>query len=859
MLFRVIPFFLLFFVFQFFELRNTYAKNDTKDISNQKLVQSKIQNKIKLQKPKLKVAKIKSSKNKTQKDQQNKDKNDLEVAKKSNPSISTDSFVCSKIEDITINGIQRINKRSFEVAIQDLKSSSEISSNEINNFIKSIYATGNFENASAILTPNCYLIIEVEEKPIVSKINFEGNKKINSENLSAEMLTKEKQPLTLSSLFFDVQRFKAIYAKNGFLGSDFAVYKKNNKKDTTKTELFFEIKEGKGGKISSIIFNGNKSFSKKTLLEPITIREYSILKFLSSKSRFDDQTVKLSDESLRTFYAENGYIDYATQNIVSTLNEENLRFDVYLNISEGDKYKITGLKLEGANSELKEFWETKKIQKMIKKLVKLPYYQESRVIELKKQIEQKLLTLGYTMAIVEKNFNRGDFVDKKQTLRGVEVVFEIKNTEKIYINKIRIVGNLKTNDNVIRREILLSNGDLYNADLVKASIQNIRYLGYIKNVNVEEIPTNSKNLIDLEFKIEEGPTGSINFSAGYSTLDRLIAMVGYNQQNIIGRGYDGSINFEKSRFRETVAFSMTNPKIFNTFLLGGLSLVSMKTDSYQIQDFRQETNSGSLSLGYNLSPKLRHIWAYTYRDDKIIIANSSSFSPTIQENFGNFQTRIVSHSIVYDKRNNQMIPTSGFLFRFNQGVAGLTGGNINYFSNELLTSQHIDLYKEMFVFSALFKAGRIRGLKGQGVNIKDRFFFGMTEMRGFEFNGIGPRGAVLNADGTIGSYEAIGLRGNNYEYLSFEQTFPNFIPKDLGFRTYLFYDIGRVYGIDTQLNNTSYAIVDSKSFRHSYGMGLAWQSPMGVIGFDYGIAKKYEAYDQQRRFRLNIGMQRYML
>ena len=771
---------------------------------------------------------------------------------------------CYSIKEVSINGLQRTSRRNIDEKISKLSLQNTIKQDDINILVKDLYRTNNFEYLDAILTENCYLIINVEEKPMISKITFAGNKKINSENLSTEMLTKEKQPLTMNNLFFDFQRLKAVYSKNGFLDSSFNIYKKNNKKDSTKTEVYIKITEGRSGKIAKIIFNGNDNFTKKQLVEILPVREYSIFKFLSSKSRFDEQTISLADEAIRKFYYEYGYIDYKTKNITSVLDEDRLKFNVYINLTEGDRYKINDVQIIGSNEETKEIANNKDVLKIIKDLKKLKYYQESEVIALKSLIENKLASLGYTLAIVEKSFRRdpmfNDNQKNKNKMKNVDVVFTIKNADKIYINQIRIVGNGKTNDNVIRREILLSEGDLYNADLVRASTQSIRYLGYIKNVEVNEIPANdSKNFVDLEFKIEEGSTGSINFSAGYSSLDKAIAMIGYNQQNIFGRGYDGSFNFEKSRFRNTLAFSMTNPRIFNTFLLGGISFVSMKTDSYQIQDFRQETNSGAFNIGYNLSQKLRHIWGYTYRDDRIIRSNISSISPTIQENFGVFQTSIISHSLVYDKRNNQMIPTKGFLIRFNQSYAG-AGGNISYLSNELLASNHISFYKENFVFSVLFKAGRIRGMNGKDVNIKDRFFFGMTEMRGFEFNGIGPRGGLLDGNGKIYGYEQIGLRGNNYEYLSFEQTFPNFIPPDLGFRTYLFYDIGRVYGIDTIIDSsTGYAIVDSRLFRQSYGVGLSWQSPMGLIGFDYGVARKYESFDQKRSFRLNIGAQRYML
>gem|GEM_PF-768385 len=766
-----------------------------------------------------------------------------------------------QIEKVTINGLKRTNVKVFEDKITALKSIKNATELDVSSFVKDLYKSVGLENITATLTPNCFLIVNVTERAIVEKILFDGNKKINSENLSSEMLTKEKQPLSMNDLFFDFQRLKTVYSKSGFLDSQIKIYKKNNEKDTTKTEIFVRVNEGKSGKIAKIIFNGNKVFGKNKLTEQLSIREKSIFKMFSSKTRFDEQTVLLSDEALRKFYAEFGYIDYNTLGIQSIFNEQDTSFNVYINLSEGDKYKISDAVITGGNKETAKIAEQKEIIKLIKKLKKLPFYQESEVANLKKAIEIKLSVLGYTIAIVEKSFERDESIKdvKSNKLREVKIIFTIKNADKIYINKIRITGNAKTNDNVIRREILLAEGDLYNSELIRTSTQYIRYLGYIKNVEVEEIPVDeSKNLIDLEFKVEEGPTGSINFSAGYSSLDRAIAMIGYNQQNLLGRGYDGSINIEKSRFRQTFATSITNPRMFDTFLLGGVSFVSMQTDSFQLQDFKQQSNSGSLTMGYNLSQRLRHLWTYSYRDDRILIADASRISPTLSENFGSFQTSIISHSLVYDKRNNQMMPTKGFMFRFNQGYAGI-GGNIAYMSQELMLSQHINLYKEMFVFSALFKAGQIRGTQGQSVNIKDRFLFGMTEMRGFEFNGIGPRGATIDANGKVTNYEQIGLRGNNYEYLSFEQTFPNFIPRDLGFRTYFFYDIGRVYGIDTVVKpSTGYAIIDSRSFRTSYGVGLAWQSPMGVIGFDYGLAKSYEAFDQKRSFRLNIGAQRYM-
>jgi outer membrane protein insertion porin family len=756
-----------------------------------------------------------------------------------------------KLKAFVIEGAERVSKLTIERR-STIKLNDSVDLSSLNDLEKSIYSSGDFDDVSLSLSEDCVITIKVSEKPIVNKIEFIGNKKLPSSSLTSELQTKEKKVLSKEDLFFDQQRLKFIYLKTGFLNSNLDIYSKDVKGN--KVDIFFDIKEGEVGKIGKIILRGNNDFTKKELINNTSIRDSGGIRLFTSKSNYDEQKIQLIQEELRTFYLQRGYVDFAVKSLSSTFSGKDDFFNVYLSITEGPKYRINNITFTSEIEGFKNIEAQKDIAKLIKSLKSTKFYNESEVFTLKQAIEYKLSLAGYATTIVEKQIS----TDPAKKL--VNINFAIKQTDKLYINKITIVGNSKTNDNVIRRELLIHEGDVYNVALIRDSIQNIRYLGFVKNVELNEaINTEGKNLVDLEFKIEEGPTGSINLSAGYNNFDKLMGSLSYNQQNIFGRGYNSSIAFEQSRYRRNIMLSFTNPRVFDTHLLLGGSVAKVKSDNQLIQTYSQNSDAASVDFGYNISRRLRHIWTYSYRDDRMQMMSGVNLTPAMSEQIGLFKTSVLTHSLIYDKRNNQIMPTKGFMVRFNQGYAGLSG-NIKYLSQELMSSFHAEIFNPNFVFSIIAKTGSIRGIAGSQVNIKDRFFFGMAEMRGFDFNGIGPRQATIDSKGNVTGYpDFVGLRGNNYTYISFEQTFPNFIPKDMGFKSYVFLDYGTVYGIDTKINNPNYKILDSSSFRSSYGVGLTWQSPMGPIGFDYGVAQNYQSFDQKRNFRLNIGVQRFMM
>ncbi len=767
------------------------------------------------------------------------------------PTKAEQSDYC-KITSFSITGLERVSQNTI-IKRANLSIDQLASTEYLNNLTKQIYALGDFDDVSVNLTNNCVVQVAIKEKQLINKIEFVGNKKLPSSALMSELKTKEKKPLSKADLFFDQQRIKFIYFKSGFLDSSLDIYAKELKNN--KTDIFFDIKEGESSMIKNITFVGNEAFSKKELIQNTSLREGKGLGAWSSKSGYDEQKIQLMEEELRSLYLQNGFIDFNIKSISSSFNDVKNTFDVNILINEGPKYKIGGVEIE---SEIEKFanLETSdpEIKKLIAKLQKTKFYNESDVFVLKQAIEYKLSSSGYATTIVEKRLN------PNPATKLVKILFNIKQTNKLYINKITITGNSKTNDNVIRREILVHEGDIYNVAMIRDSIQNIKYLGFVRNVELNEsINTDGKNLVDLEFKVEEGPTGSINLSAGYNNFDKLMGSISYNQQNIAGRGYNGSLVFEQSRYRRNIMLSLTNPRVFDTRLLLGGSVAKVKSDNQMIQTFSQDSNAFSVDFGYSLGKKLRQIWTYAYRDDRMAMLSGNAMTPAMQEQIGNFKTSIITQSLVFDKRNNQMLPTKGFMIRYNQSYAGL-GGNINYLSYELMSSFHQEVFTPSFVFSIIAKTGHIHGFGGKNVNIKDRFFFGMTEMRGFDFNGIGPRQAIVDSNGKVIKYaDPFSLRGNNYNYISFEQTFPNFIPKDMGFKTYIFYDLGNVYGVDTKLTNPNYKILDTSSFRTSYGIGLVWQSPMGPIGFDYGVTQRTQAFDNKRNFRLNVGINRFMM
>lgn len=744
--------------------------------------------------------------------------------------------------EITVRGNKTIEAKTVKT-YSELEGKEPITKRDISNAIKKIYKTGFFSNVS-ISQNGKENIINVTETPVVKKIEFNGSKAIGKDKMIEELSTKEKRFFSKIDIQNDAKRLTLIYQKLGFLNAKVRPMAELSK-DGTQVVVIFDIKEGKKAQIDSISIEGNKNFSDRVIKdEALKIRERTIWKFNLGAS-FDEERVQNEAENIKLFYMHKGFPKFEIKNVVSKYNTEDNLFDIIYYIKEGDRYKFGEYEIRSYVSgfDIKNI----KIKDIVTK--KNAIFNINHVEQTVVNIQDILQERGFMFSKVDYEF---EYTEDKR----VNVKYIINNSKRMYLNSIEITGNVKTSDAVIRREFLLKEGDVYNVVKLRRSIQRLNNLQYFDDIQVDEkITEGTTDRMNLKINVKERSTANVSASIGFDQLNGLGGNIGVQQSNFMGEGYAAGFSAERTFVSEGYNLSFTDPYFKGRNFLFGVNLSYSKYGNPDFLAYDSKTSSITFTGAYSITEYLRHSIVYRYQTDNITTNSSSSVSPFILAQIGSYKTSALSSTLMYDRRDNNFIPNEGYSLMLRNEIAGL-GGNVKFLSGELKA----DWYKKLFnldelVFSSKLRLARIQSFGGSITNIQNLYALGGGfGMRGFNYRGLGPRLAILDDSGNISSYESFSYGGKNLETMSFELRFPNKLPKDIGLITYLFFDVGRLYGIDgNNLNTTTSQILDSKAFRVSTGLGISWRSPMGPIGFAFGRALRQEVYDNSLFFLITFG------
>ena len=411
-----------------------------------------------------------------------------------------------------------------------------------------------------------------------------------------------------------------------------------------------------------------------------------------------------------------------------------------------------------------------------------------------------------------------------------EVVLET-NVERININ-----GNTRTQDDVIRREIRLSEGDAFNKVLLSRSQRNVRGLGFFGDVQVTESPGSEEDKTIVDVDVREQPTGELSFGVGYSSAENLTTQFSISERNFLGRGQKLRLNVGLSNQVQRFNVGFTEPYFLNRDIAAGFSIFDTQTE-YEYQNGLETMETGfGLSLGFPLSEDGRlSLFANFVQDELINNTNSAS----INASYRDFkQTLGYYYSI--DKRDDVIDPTDGWNVTFGQDIAG-PAGDVS-FLRTTATANYFHEFAEGWIFHAKGTMGIIHDYKGGAVNYNDRFFRGGRNFRGFERGGVGPRD--LRTGYALGS--------NRYLIGTTQVALPLGIPKEVGMRANAFVDFG-VLGETDAVASSNSQIEDEMAFRATYGLSVAWRSPFGPVRFDFARPIAKEDYDETRFFRFTIG------
>jgi len=727
------------------------------------------------------------------------------------------TFAFAEIKEVKISGNKRISTNTIESLVD--KKITQIDSIYINNLTRKVYNTEFFSNVKINFDNNILNII-VEENPIVNFFYINGITGSDLDEINKIVSLKENNIFSVSKLKKDLEDVKDYYKSSGFY---FAVVEPEIIKiDGNQINLILNINKNDISKIKNIYFIGDKYFSSGQLSDIISSAEDSWWSFFSNSSLNEDR-IENDKKLLKLFYKSNGFYDVQIESAFANLDKKN-NFNLTYSINSGKKYKFGNVEIKTEDSILKDS-SILNIKNISEKILKDKNYSMPVIFEIEKKVNTYLEDEKYLNIEV-------DIDEIKKTDERIDLVIKLNTLKKNLIGKIIIHGNSITEEKVIRDNLLVSEGDILNISKVKKSIDNINSKNIFRKAEYKISDSDLlKNSKDLNFYVKEQPTGSISAGIGYGSNGGLLEGA-VNEKNFLGKGIDLNFTGRLSSEKVSGVLSYIDPNFNNTDRELASYLYS-ESDDYSNAGYSSKRIGEKLGLKYEIFNDIFLRPYATIQFDKL--ETNSNASSLLRSRDGNFTTTLLGYNLSADYRNSKNLPTSGTFSFFDQSFATLIS-DIPTIQTSVGSTFYQELINEKFIGSAKLKLSNVTALDNKDTKLSDRIFASTSDLRGFELRGVGP----------IDSGSHVG--GNYLAVLNLKSTFPNPIPDSLRPKSYLFYDIGNVWGVDY-----SDVIPNSYKLRSSTGIALDLVSPIGPLSFTYSIPLSKASTDKEQRFLFNIG------
>ncbi len=604
----------------------------------------------------------------------------------------------------------------------------------------------------------------------------------------------------------------------------------------------FRINDGPETLISRIVFVGNHAFGEGTLADVINSRPQRWWAFLSTADQYTSERLAFDKELLRRFYLEHGYVDFEIIDASAELAPDRKSFFVSFTLHEGARYRVGKITV---NSQLKGVASDSLKQDL--KLAEGDWYNGDAVGRSADAIEDDIRTRGYAFVQVTPRIERDT---QKHT---VTLTFDVTEGPRVYVERINISGNTRTQDRVIRREFRIAEGDAYNQELLRRSRQRLEDLNYFNNVQITTEPGSAPDKAIVNTVVSEKATGQFSLGGGYSTDAGFLLSTGIRESNFIGTGIDAGINGVLAQKESSITLSVTDPYFLDRNLLVGGDAFLIQTNTLGTQPYNERRVGITTRVGYNFNEHLQQVWSYSLVNRTVYDITTSDFF--IQSEAGSSLLSQISQVLTLDERDSKITPHSGYLLAFGSDFAGL-GGNARFVRTRLDGSYYIplDFLSGNTNWGVALSAG-VGYFFNLGVQelVIDRFYLGGDNLRGFEIGGAGPH--VVNPDGTVDSV------GGRFIYTqSTELRFPLPVPQDLGVSGRAFVDVGSLSQGTFESANCSGApggvcpkVFDTAAPRLGAGFGISWRTPFGLINIDITPFVVKQKYDQTQIFRFGFG------
>ena len=719
-------------------------------------------------------------------------------------------------------------------------------------------------------------IVTVRENDVINRIVFEGNKKLKTEVLVGELQLKERGAFSQSALDNDLARIREIYMRGGRANATVNV--RTVTLENGRIDVVYTINEGDKTGVKSIDFVGNHAFSSSRLRDQMTTTESNLMSWLKTSDVYDPDRIASDVELLRRYYLKNGYVDFRVLSTDAQLLEDRSGYNIKITVEEGPQYKIGTVNVDSRIADVPS-----STLLSLAKTSSGDVYSVDAVDKSLVAMTTSVASRGYAFAQVRP---RGERITESKI---VNIVYVVEEGPRVYIERINVRGNVRTKDEVVRREFDVGEGDAYNKVMVDRAERRLKNLGYFKTVRITNEPGTTPDRVVINVDVEDQPTGQFSVSAGYSTADGVIGEVAVSESNLLGRGQYARVSGSLGQYANGVEFNFTEPYFMDRRLAAGFDLFTKYTDNSRYSYYNVRNTGGALRVGFALTEDVVAQLRYTIYQSEIKIPNNATHpysdctsvsdttglgvnnipncvlngeaSVAIKEAAGRTLTSMPGYTLSYNTLDNNKNPRSGLYAEVRQDFAG-AGGDAKF----IRSTSEVRMYREItddFVGVVKGMAGYVYG---NNLRVIDNFNLGPALVRGFAPGGIGPRDTAVDP-----RMNALG--GTTYFGGSTEVQFPVFgMPKEVGMKLAVFADAGTLFGYEGKKNfgylcvdpnncygstsTSSYTqlqVHDSHMIRSSVGTSLIWASPLGPIRFDFAKAITKDTYDRTQFFRFSGG------
>lgn len=735
-----------------------------------------------------------------------------------------------RIADIEVRGHRRLAPEAIEQMLP-LKRGDTYDAAAANSALKALFASGQFADVRIDFAPQTgKAVVTIAEHPAIHRVLFEGNSALDGTALKKAAALEPGRTAAHAAVEIARERIAAAYTAKGYTTA--VIASRITPTSDGRADITFAIEEGRTGKIESVGFTGNTAISQATLADVVTTRRAGLLDFLQQPRSPDSNRLQHDRERLADFYRTKGYADAHVASAVIDRDAASGDWRITFPIEEGALYRTADVRIDPASSGI----SADALQRHVA-MQPGSRWDQSALDKSIERITAALIDADHTDIAVT------PIIDRDPKSATIAVALKLVRVPAIRIERVEISGNARTRDQVIRRELLLSEGGVFHPLLAERSRRRLIALGLFRTVEIDAGPGRDKAHTIVAVRVVEQDTRVLEWGGGYSSTEGITGDVTLTERNLLGHGQTLRLTLAASETRLEGAIGFVEPRMFGYRLAGSLDLFYRTTDNSAVASYRSTKLGGRTGLGFELAENWKA--GVTYSLTRTTLSDVGlGASAAIRQAAGfpdattaAYITSALGTSLTYDTRDRPSQPMRGVYMTSTQELAGL-GGDVRHLRSTVEGRGYIPV-GERSVIATRATAGTISGWGGSEVRLLEMFYKGGETVRGFAPGGIGPR------DSLGANRDALG--GTSYIATTAEFRTPlPLTPSDFGLRIAVFADAGSLWGSSKSVKSTAGVVGTTAALRASVGVGLIWDSPLGPLRVDYSRPLVKQAFDKTR-------------